>query len=115
MTEQWRYTCTVKVKIDFTFKPETIGLYNINEIEEAASIHLKVLVDDFDGFGINDKYELIEIYDRKNTGLITFEAEFKTSVDVWESEDGNDLEASLQDIFEDTLVSYDFVPNEQIN
>lgn len=106
--QTWKFTCTVKVKCDFVFRPEILGIYNMEAIEQASVDYLTNIVDDFDGFSVNDKYELVEISDNKDRALITFEAEFKTTVesDVWR--DGSDVvEETLQDIFEEgELVSF---------
>lgn len=114
--QTWKFICTVKVKCDFTFRPEIIGIYNMEEVYLAASDELSKMVDDFDGFGVNDKYELVELSDNKDRALVTFEAEFKTTIEANEfSDERSDVKETLIDILDGQLVSYTAVRDEQTN
>ena len=46
---------TYKATIDFNYTPITTGVFNVEEITEAASDYLTLMINDFFGFGVKSE------------------------------------------------------------
>ena len=110
-----RYIVTVKSNFTFLFTPQEEGEFVFEDINVAAEDNLIDSFDDFDGFSVNDKYELIKIASIKKNALVTFEAEFKIVLDVWEDEDDSDMKEQLGEMFNGELISHSYTFDEQLN
>jgi len=110
-----RYIIKVKSNFTFLFTPQEEGEYCIEDINVAAEDNLKDSFDDFDGFSVNDKYELTSISNMRTAANVEFMAEFKIILDVNEDENQTDMRSQLQEMFNGELISYHPEFSEQLN
>ena len=96
------------VTATFSYKLETNGYVNCDEVMEAAEIFLINRLDYWDGFGINDKFSIIDIHvgHNRKTATIQFTA---TNVVF---EDAAELNAFVNGGYADKIViTEDNTPN----
>ena len=89
MNELKNYRAT----ISFSFTPFTECAFDMNDIQEAAMDYMAKHIADFGGLGISETYELLELYAKRRTALVTFVVMFATR-------DGHSLDC-ISDSFTD--------------
>lgn len=110
-----RYIVTVKSNFTFLFTPQEEGEYCIEDINVAAEDNLKDSFDDFDGFSVNDLYELISVSNMRTAANVKFMAQFKIVLDVNEDEDNSDMKEQLDEMFNGEMISWLSNFDEQLN
>lgn len=64
--------------ISFSYTPFIENCFNMNDVQEAAEEYMEKHISDFGGLGVSETYELIELYAKRKTALVTFAVMFCT-------------------------------------
>lgn len=111
MNVQQSYICEVSLNHDFRFIPEVFGIYNINDIEEAAIEEFEKLTGD--GLGEKDECQIIEITDHRIRAYINIALKFTKEVIVTAPNDNDWKEDyigdALNELFPDEDIT-DYTP-----
>lgn len=68
-----------KATISFSHMPAIRSIIDMEDVYEDAQQWIEKMITDFDGFSVTDKYEVLEIYVKRDVMLVTIEAKFATA------------------------------------